>query len=78
MICDEKTLKQLFDIQKFVQDEQQQLLLDQIGSKYDLIVCPNELSDEEMEVFAAGDPALRECGKRKDKARAKEDKPDDY
>jgi hypothetical protein len=42
-----------------------QPLLDQVGIKYGLTGDPRELSDEELEVFAAGDPALYELCKRK-------------
>jgi hypothetical protein len=61
----EELIVRLLDMQMFVKNNRLQPLLDQVGIKYGLTGDPRELSDEELEVFAAGDPALYELCKRK-------------
>jgi hypothetical protein len=63
----DKLIKLAFDIQKFIKNDHLQSVIDPIGAKYGLLDGCNELSDEEIEVWAAGDPSLGQTGKHSEK-----------
>jgi hypothetical protein len=68
----------MFDFQKFVRDRRLQPLLDFVAVKYQLAGGSRELSDEELEVFAAGNPVSGNNGKGSAAHVAREDKSDDH
>ena len=71
---EEHALKRMLDIQKFVQNKRLQSLLEQVGAKYGLSGCSCELSDDELELFAAGDPTSIASGIKKEKEKKGEGK----
>lgn len=54
---DNITLSILFDIQKFIPNTNIQRLIEAVGVKYKDNDSSRELSDDELEVWAAGDSA---------------------
>lgn len=52
-----EVLHTLFDLHKFMPNRRIQALADAVGTKYGLSGGSRELSDDELEVWAAGDPA---------------------
>ena len=63
---EEKTLRHMLDIQRFVHNQHLQSLLQEVGKKYGLADIPGELSDDEMELFAAGDPSSMDKKKNRE------------
>lgn len=51
----EGNLQTLFDLHKFTPNKRIQSLADAVGEKYGINRGKRELSDEELEVWAAGD-----------------------
>lgn len=52
----EGNLHTLFDLHKFTPNKRIQSLADEVGKKYGINRGRRELSDEELEVWAAGGP----------------------
>ena len=50
------SLSMLFDLQKFTPNKRLKSLADAVGEKYGINSDCRELSDDELEVWAAGDP----------------------
>ena len=48
----------LFDLHKFNQNQRIQSLVHAVGMKYGIGSVDRELTDDELEVWAAGDPAV--------------------
>jgi hypothetical protein len=74
----EEWILRLMDMQKFVGNDKLRPLLDQVGAKYGLTDDPRELADEELELYAAGDPALYKPGKVIKEQVKGEEKADDH
>ncbi|TGE35724.1 hypothetical protein E4K67_23445 [Desulfosporosinus fructosivorans] len=53
-----EVLGRLFDLHKFMPNKRIQSLTDSVGAKYGINSGRRELSDDELEVWAAGDPAV--------------------
>jgi hypothetical protein len=49
-------LSMLFDFQKYMPNNQIQSIVDAVGGKYNINSGSRELTDDELEVWAAGDP----------------------
>lgn len=71
-------IMRLMDLQQFARNDKLQSLLDGVGIKYGLYGAPRELQDEELELYAAGDPALYDFGKRQKEQANEEGKKDDH
>jgi hypothetical protein len=59
----EEWIMHLMDMQKFFKSDKLQTLLDRVGVKYGLTDDPRELTEAELELYAAGDPTLYKPGK---------------
>ena len=57
-------LHRLFDLHKFMPNKRIQSLADAVGAKYGINSGRRELSDDELEVWAAGDPAAEQRAKK--------------
>ena len=53
----------LFDLHKFNQNQRIEVLAHAVGMKYGIGSGGRELTDDELEVWAAGDPAAGHRGK---------------
>lgn len=55
---DEWRLEELFAMQWFVCEPRLQRLADEVKARYGLGGCTRELDEDELDIFAAGDPNL--------------------
>jgi hypothetical protein len=68
-MADNENIRSLFDLQKFIPNKRLKSLAEAVGAKYGLrgdSCC--ELSDDELEVWAAGDPTAGRREKKLDGA----------